>query len=49
MPKSLKANILATSDLNPLNIWSKLWTVILYHVQPAMTDDYKAPLFLLLY
>ena len=31
-----KANILAISDLNPLDVWLKLWTMILCHVLPAM-------------
>ena len=44
MPELLKANILVTSDLNPLNFWSILWTMILYQVLPVMIDGCKVPI-----
>ena len=40
---------MATSDLYPPNVWSKLLTMILYSVLPPMIDDYKVPLFLLVF
>ena len=45
MPKLLKACILATSDLNQLNVWSKLRTMITYHDLPTTVDEYQVPLF----
>ena len=40
----VKANILATSDLNLLGVWLKLWTMTLCHVLPAIIDNYKVTL-----
>ena len=45
MPELLEANILATSDLDLLNIWSGLETMILFHVLPVTTNGCKVPLF----